>query len=604
MGLISSIKKKFKNQPPSRETRAEAANPNPQPPSEDHSPGSESDAASDSHEFDQVDSPATGVAPDSAAEPESLASESNAVQPAAATGDESDQTPAMPDADAAVEAVAETSSQSRQEEHAETLDHGETATVTAGESLDHVEIEKPLTSSEPRVRLLGPNFPDDSTDVPASDTQSARTGEPSQTAPAARIVVARARLFECQNERRRPDDCEVVILQSVYRYINAHLREDTSREHGGLLMGYEEYYPDRDGSIAVVIAVALRAEHTKGDLVRLTFTEETQADLIRRSDQINQQYPNLRRVGWYHSHPGHGVFLSRYDLNVCLDFTKPTQVALVVDPIRNQGGFFVHGSDGYRSDAPQGFWERHDLQKESIVRWKNVRAKGISSDPETVNPDEAVRSPYSEYEADQPEVNYEPSTTSVGDSPADAIQPNVERGAAGLIDASPDPYEDVSFPSMEHVPISRGTQTNVRYSVPPWVFLLFGVVLPTVLVIFGIRFAIRIDRQLERIERSFAASAASTPAPSAQVSPAAGTIGVVQTEVSPGSPESGSDDPAHKNTLAPAPNASGTPSTIKVAPERNSRPSTQPPRGTQPPARDKSPQANATQSPPTRAPKL
>jgi proteasome lid subunit RPN8/RPN11 len=46
-------------------------------------------------------------------------------------------------------------------------------------------------------------------------------------------------------------------------------------------------------------------------------------------------------VGWYHSHPGYGVFLSDIDVKSQITFfNQPHHVALVVDPVRNKFGFF------------------------------------------------------------------------------------------------------------------------------------------------------------------------------------------------------------------------------------------------------------------------
>lgn len=53
----------------------------------------------------------------------------------------------------------------------------------------------------------------------------------------------------------------------------------------------------------------------------------------------------LRIVGWWHSHPGFGCFLSRTDLHTQeAFFYEPYQVALVVDPIKNELEFFTLNS--------------------------------------------------------------------------------------------------------------------------------------------------------------------------------------------------------------------------------------------------------------------
>lgn len=62
---------------------------------------------------------------------------------------------------------------------------------------------------------------------------------------------------------------------------------------------------------------------------------------------------NLRIVGWWHSHPDFGCFLSSSDLlTQKYFFHKSYQVAMVVDPIRNEFEFFTldnNTKEGYKS---------------------------------------------------------------------------------------------------------------------------------------------------------------------------------------------------------------------------------------------------------------
>ncbi|MBK8031262.1 MAG: hypothetical protein IPK17_17580 [Chloroflexi bacterium] len=56
-------------------------------------------------------------------------------------------------------------------------------------------------------------------------------------------------------------------------------------------------------------------------------------------------YPSSRRSacwGWYHSHPGFGVFLSGMDLGIHNQFfTHLWQLAVVIDPIQRHYGIFL-----------------------------------------------------------------------------------------------------------------------------------------------------------------------------------------------------------------------------------------------------------------------
>jgi len=51
---------------------------------------------------------------------------------------------------------------------------------------------------------------------------------------------------------------------------------------------------------------------------------------------------SLRVVGWWHSHPGYGCFLSTTDIHTQeFFFPESYQVALVIDPVRKEFKFFT-----------------------------------------------------------------------------------------------------------------------------------------------------------------------------------------------------------------------------------------------------------------------
>ncbi len=62
---------------------------------------------------------------------------------------------------------------------------------------------------------------------------------------------------------------------------------------------------------------------------------------------------NLKIIGWWHSHPNLGCFLSSTDLlTQKYFFSKEYQVALVIDPFRNEFEFFSldnNSKKGYKS---------------------------------------------------------------------------------------------------------------------------------------------------------------------------------------------------------------------------------------------------------------
>jgi proteasome lid subunit RPN8/RPN11 len=174
-------------------------------------------------------------------------------------------------------------------------------------------------------------------------------------------------------ELRRPPGCEVVILQSVYETVVGHLKKDTNREHGGFLFGYECVMGDVQKP-AVAIVDAIPAKFTEGSPIHLTFTTDSWREL---DEEVFRRYGDgervPERVGWYHSHPKINIFLSQRDLDVCRTYERRRYpVALVVDPVRDRGGFFIGSPKGYDSHSPQGFYEAHDRGKDSVVTWDNV----------------------------------------------------------------------------------------------------------------------------------------------------------------------------------------------------------------------------------------
>ena len=61
---------------------------------------------------------------------------------------------------------------------------------------------------------------------------------------------------------------------------------------------------------------------------------------------VDQQFPGEVILGWHHTHPNFGIFLSGYDLFIHQHFfSEYWQIALVVDPLRNEFGFFQWRGD-------------------------------------------------------------------------------------------------------------------------------------------------------------------------------------------------------------------------------------------------------------------
>ncbi|MBU0496210.1 MAG: Mov34/MPN/PAD-1 family protein [Chloroflexi bacterium] len=163
---------------------------------------------------------------------------------------------------------------------------------------------------------------------------------------------------------------EIFFTQHAYLRCMEHAASDLQHEIGGALVGQvlDDVLAD---ARYVVIEDVIPAEHTEFSRVHLTFTQST---LVQLNNTLEDHYPDLQMVGWYHTHPRMSVFLSSYDAWLHRNFFRePWQVALVVEPYRGHGGFFPWQPDRHLDPrAYAGFYELADLQEESVVDWINL----------------------------------------------------------------------------------------------------------------------------------------------------------------------------------------------------------------------------------------
>lgn len=130
------------------------------------------------------------------------------------------------------------------------------------------------------------------------------------------------------------DDVKVYIKQDVYKELEKLSLSDTSKELGSILLGD---YSTALGKTSVVISECIEAKYTDASASTLTFTHETW-DYVYKEQK---NYPETKIVGWHHTHPGYGIFLSNYDLFIQENFFNlPFQIAYVIDPVQNLRGFF------------------------------------------------------------------------------------------------------------------------------------------------------------------------------------------------------------------------------------------------------------------------
>ncbi len=153
---------------------------------------------------------------------------------------------------------------------------------------------------------------------------------------------------ECGSVREQ--DLPIYVDMDVLRDMEAHARENTRVELGGVMLG--RHHIDDQGNPFVVISDSLRAKHYEATKGSFKFTHETWSQITRDRNEYRSE---LEMVGWYHTHPGWGVFLSGMDLFICNNFfNRPLDVALVIDPCAGHRGWFQWENGETRETA--GFY--------------------------------------------------------------------------------------------------------------------------------------------------------------------------------------------------------------------------------------------------------
>jgi proteasome lid subunit RPN8/RPN11 len=163
-------------------------------------------------------------------------------------------------------------------------------------------------------------------------------GEMSVREPERRQRPDRDRRFAClAYEVPGLADLPIFLDRRAADAIERHALSDTSVELGGILLG-KECLDQQTGQPFVWVSHSVEAKHYANTQASFTYTHDSWEEITRQRDQ---KFPEFDIVGWYHTHPSFGIFLSHHDLFIQQHFfSQPLQVAYVVDPINQTRGFF------------------------------------------------------------------------------------------------------------------------------------------------------------------------------------------------------------------------------------------------------------------------
>ena len=148
---------------------------------------------------------------------------------------------------------------------------------------------------------------------------------------------------------RGEENIHIYIFQGTYKEIHRFTKNKTTKESGGMLVGT---VVEAFGKSNVIIQGFVEAKYCEATPTTLKFTHETW-DHVHK--EIDKKYKGKKILGWIHTHPDFGIFLSEYDTFIHKNFFhEPYQVAYVVDPIQTIEGFYSWSND--KIEKSKGFY--------------------------------------------------------------------------------------------------------------------------------------------------------------------------------------------------------------------------------------------------------
>jgi proteasome lid subunit RPN8/RPN11 len=180
-------------------------------------------------------------------------------------------------------------------------------------------------------------------------------------------------------------DFRLHMAPAVLAGIADHAKADDAVEICGVLVGGWEQ--DEQGPYALV-SDYIRCDNAASKFAEVTFTHESWAQINKEMDS---KYDDKRIVGWYHSHPDFGIFLSDRDCFIQQHFFSGAgQVAYVIDPVRDLEGVFVW-RNGKPTPLPH-FWAGSEVRVSQAVDGERAHREGRGATMRAMN-DEAAAGP-------------------------------------------------------------------------------------------------------------------------------------------------------------------------------------------------------------------
>ncbi len=161
-----------------------------------------------------------------------------------------------------------------------------------------------------------------------------------------------------QERNITPEYPKVYILEDALKKLKEHLKSNLRVEQGGILFG--NAYTDPTFGIYVEVTAAVPAPATIGTGASLEFTPDSWVGIMNHAKAT---HPEANIIGWYHSHPDIGVFMSGTDMRTQRSFfAHPWCLSIVCDPVQNKIGYFL-GEEAQK--VQPNFFKAQDTRQEA-----------------------------------------------------------------------------------------------------------------------------------------------------------------------------------------------------------------------------------------------
>jgi proteasome lid subunit RPN8/RPN11 len=136
--------------------------------------------------------------------------------------------------------------------------------------------------------------------------------------------------------------------RSALELAHRHARQYPRQEVGGILLGIIR--ESDEGQYLSIVTGIIRSDTAISREASLRFGPDTWVDTLAVRDRhpIYGDEDTWQVVGWYHTHPGFGIFLSSLDVHTHGAFLHPGHIALVIDP-----SIGAYGTFGWNHDQTQ-----------------------------------------------------------------------------------------------------------------------------------------------------------------------------------------------------------------------------------------------------------